>query len=168
MKWARDYLSIARQSAVAVRAINDEMDERRAALTLQAQRYANGVRTGETDPQALIVAYLDAQRDADARLVEHEERLLDAHRLLFGFDGRHGVAGHIGLTCARIVERRWLLLQTWTAIAASFGKSRKWCTNRADDAIGFMDEYGEARLRNEYEIDADFYESLRDDWGDGR
>ena len=162
MRWARDFLAMARHAVLQLRAIDSTVDAMRDALMLQAQRYSDAPHgSADLDPQAAIDAYIDAQAKAEVERVPLQEVVDDALEVLYGPHMRAGVARMLGATYADVLNQRWLQLRTWAAIAADMGVTTRWAQECGRVALEWMDETGESHIRAFNAGEEEFYESMR-------
>lgn len=162
MKWARDYLAMARAAALQLAAIDADLSRKFDALQLSAQKYAES-RSGDVDPQAAIDAYIDAEMAAEAARMPLLCIVDDATELLYGPHARAGVAKLLGAKYADVLCWRWLQLRSWREIARDLRCSVRWAQQLEQDALDWMDKTGESHIRAHNGIESDYYESMR--WG---
>lgn len=160
MKWARDYLAMARHAALELRAIDADLTAKHDALMLQAQRYSES-RSKAVDPQAAIDAYVDAEMAAEAARAPHLAVVDDCTELLYGPHARAGVAKLLGAKYADVLNQRWLQLRTWAAIARDMGVTVRWAQMCGQAAIDWMDETGESQIRAFNAGEEEFIDALR-------
>lgn len=166
MKWARDYLAMARHAALELRAIDADLTAKHDALMLQAQRYSESRRT-DVDPQAAIDAYVDAEMAAEAARAPLLCIVDDATELLYGPHARAGVAKLLGAKYADVLCWRWLQLRSWRDIARDLRCSVRWCQLVQAAAFDWMDDVGEAHIRAYNDGEQEFLDAMRGAGGEG-
>ena len=148
---ARDFFD-----AVAVAA--KERERTRSMLArMEAMEKASGSGLGgrvsgggSSDPMARVDARIDREAVWHRRMTECEAMLNEAEAVIYGADGRAGVALALGSVYADVLWWRYVAAEKWPVVAAMVGKDRKTCTIYRNTALDYVDSVGlEAAARGE-------------------
>jgi len=126
-------------------------------LRLQAegprgQSYGScGHGSGKGDPSAMLLAAMQAEHDLDIREAKHILRIELATWVLYGYDGRGGLAKTRTSADADCICGYYLLGMSWREVADEMVRPEskdgpQWCRRRAYRAFEFIDRYGAGRL----------------------
>lgn len=109
----------------------------------KAQRYdAVGGGSGHSDPMDRVVEVVDFEAVMRQRMEDDRELLSDAARVLYGEDGRAGVAKGMGSAYADAVYHRALDARTWDAVAREMYMAQSTVIRLYDAAMDYIDSAG--------------------------
>lgn len=147
---ARDFFD-----AVAV-AAKDRERTRAMLARMEAMEQASGsglggrVAGGKADPMARTDARIDSEAVWHRRMSECEALMDRAEAVIYGVDGRAGVALALGSVYADVLWWRYVAAEKWPVVAVAVGKDRKTCTIYRNTALDYVDSVGlEAAARGE-------------------
>ena len=140
---AREYFETVRDAAVELDRTSRTLERMRARTMPKAQRYdAVGGGSGHSDPMDRVVEVVDFEAVMRQRMEDDRELLSDAARVLYGEDGREGVAKGMGSAYADAVYHRALDARTWDGVARVMFMSRSKVQQLYDSALDYVDSAG--------------------------
>lgn len=140
---AREYFETVRDAAVELDRTSRTLERMRARTMPKAQRYdAVGGGSGHSDPMDRVVEVVDFEAVMRQRMEDDRELLSDAARVLYGEDGRAGVAKGMGSAYADAVFHRALDARTWNAVAREMYMAQSTVIRLYDAAMDYVDSAG--------------------------
>lgn len=140
---AREYFETVRDAAVELDRTSRTLERMRARTMPKAQRYdAVGGGSGHSDPMDRVVEVVDFEAVMRQRMEDDRELLSDAARVLYGEDGRAGVARGMGSAYADAVYHRALDARTWDAVAREMYMAQSTVIRLYDAAMDYVDSAG--------------------------
>lgn len=140
---AREYFETVRDAAVELDRTSRTLERMRARTMPKAQRYdAVGGGSGHSDPMDRVVEVVDFEAVMRQRMEDDRELLSDAARVLYGEDGRAGVAKGMGSAYADAVYHRALDARTWDAVAREMYMAQSTVIRLYDAAMDYIDSAG--------------------------
>lgn len=140
---AREYFETVRDAAVELDRTRRTLERMRARTLPKAQRYdAVGGGSGHSDPMERVIEVVDFEAVMEARLQSDRDLLSDAARVLYGEDGRSGVAKGMGSAYADAVYHRSIDVLTWDAVARTMFMSRGKVQQLYEAALDYVDTVG--------------------------
>lgn len=140
---AREYFETVRGAAVELDRTSRTLERMRARTMPKAQRYdAVGGGSGHSDPMDRVVEVVDFEAVMRRRMEDDRELLADAARVLYGEDGRGGVAKGMGSAYADAVYHRALDARTWNAVAREMYMAQSTVIRLYDAAMDYVDSAG--------------------------
>lgn len=140
---AREYFVTVRDAAVELDRTSRTLERMRARTQPKAQRYdAVGGGSGHSDPMDRVVEVVDFEAVMRRRMEDDRELLADAARVLYGEDGRAGVAKGMGSAYADAVYHRALDARTWDAVAREMYMAQSTVIRLYDAAMDYVDSAG--------------------------
>lgn len=137
---AKEYFERAQSMAKALDAINQELAEVESGDTLQAVRY--DTQGGcSSDGFGKIAQHLATSSKLEAKAEECKKVLDDALIVLYGSDGRSGIAKAMDSLHADVVCAHYLQLESWRKIAKGLGCSHVWAQMVARETFKYLDEH---------------------------
>ena len=109
--------------------------------------------TGAADGSGPVIRVADAERELDVRQARCNAMVEDAMDVLYGADGRGGLARLKGSATADSICGHYLMGMRWQQVADEIAKpesedARHWCMMRAYRGFEFIDRVGIEALRN--------------------
>lgn len=140
---AREYFETVRDAAVELDRTSRTLERMRARTMPKAQRYdAVSGGSGHSDPMDRVVEVVDFEAVMRQRMEDDRELLSDAARVLYGEDGRAGVAKGMGSAYADAVFHRALDARTWNAVAREMYMAQSTVIRLYDAAMDYVDSAG--------------------------
>lgn len=140
---AREYFETVRDAAVELDRTSRTLERMRARTQPKTQRYgAAGGGSGHSDPMDRVIEVVDFEAVMRQRMEDDRELLSDAARVLYGEDGRSGVAKGMGSAYADAVYHRALDARTWDGVARVMFMSRSKVQQLYDSALDYVDSAG--------------------------
>lgn len=140
---AREYFETVRGAAVELDRTRRTLERMRARTQPKTQRYdAAGGGSGHSDPMDRVVEVVDFEAVMRQRMEDDRELLSDAARVLYGEDGRAGVAKGMGSAYADAVYHRALDARTWDGVARVMFMSRSKVQQLYEAAADYVDAVG--------------------------
>ena len=143
---AKDFFDAVRDAAVERERTASLLSAQRARADLHAQRYDRPMAGGVSDPMAPVDELVEMERLYSERLAADEALLRKAAELLYGVDGRGGVAALLGSETADLMFWRYCDAKKWASVAAAMKRSRAWCASREAMAFDLIDSLGSDRV----------------------
>ena len=136
---SRERFEEIRRQVVEIAKAEAELAALRETLGARTQRYSStGGRSG-SDPTDRIDAIIDRQEVLDVAKSRTNAEIEKALVILYGEDGRGGVAKERGTGYADAVCSVYLMGNTHQQTAKELGCSRAWVTNMCSEAFRWMD-----------------------------
>ena len=140
---AREYFETVRDAAVELDRTSRTLERMRARTMPKAQRYdAVGGGSGHSDPMDRVVEVVDFEAVMRQRMEDDRELLADAASVLYGEDGRAGVAKGMGSAYADAVYHRALDARTWDGVAREMYMAQSTVIRLYDAAMDYVDSAG--------------------------
>lgn len=140
---AREYFDTVRGAAIELDRASRTLERMRARAQPKTQRYDSvGGGSGCSDPMDRVADVIDFEAVMVGRMEADRELLADAARVLYGEDGRAGVAKGIGSAYADAVYHRALDARTWDAASRLMLMSRSKVQQLYDTALDYVDAAG--------------------------
>ena len=136
---AKEYFEGIRAEVVKTDRARDMLERMKAKEGAKAQSYTEGRGGGEVSDGSLSIL----QRINDAQGMIDE-----ACELLYGQDGRGGLAKLKGTRYADAICMGYLQAQEWAEIADIMQCSQQWCRELCKAGFAYIDRVGWAKLKN--------------------
>lgn len=145
---AKDYFEQTHDAAVQMHRLSLEYDYLSSADGLKAIVYDKQPGApNATDGTGQTIAVIVRRARIRKRIRELSRIVDEATDLLYGSDGRGGVAKALGSFAADIICAHYLQLKSWRSIAKELDCSHSWCIMVADETMEKVDEYGLAYFK---------------------
>ena len=107
--------------------------------------------TGATDGSGPVIRVADAERELDVRQARCNAMVEDAMDVLYGVDGRGGLARLKGSATADCICGHYLMGMRWQEVADELARpeskdARQWCKRRAYRGMEYIDRVGASTL----------------------
>lgn len=147
---AREYFEGIRSEVSSVARERSELELMRERTGVRAQGFGPTSRHGGGSPSAMGVvdAAVDRERELAGRERELERSLGRATELLYGADGRGGLAKLRGSRYADAICMGYLQATPWREVAEVMMCSPRWCHELCDSAFRYIDRVGFAFVRD--------------------
>lgn len=146
---ARDYFEQIRSEVIGIERARDmlaRMREREGAQTQRITETHGG--SGDGDPSLAIIQRIDFERRLERRIDSASQSLDDASSVLYGSDGRGGLAKLKGTRYADAICMAYLQAMPWAEIADIMQGSTRWCHTLCDVGFAYIDSAGWAKVKN--------------------
>lgn len=146
---AKEYFEVIRAEVVKTDRAREMLERMRAREGAKAQSYQAGGGSGDAaDPMDSIAKRIDFEGRLEQRIADAEEALDEACEVLYGKDGRGGLAKLKGTRYADAICMGYLQAQPWNEIAEIMQGSVRWCHTLCDVGFAYIDEVGWAHVKN--------------------
>lgn len=145
---ARDWFEYVRSEVVELGKLDAELEARRDAAGAKAQRLDQvGHGSGNDGGSAAMDSVIEFSQSVDAKRAEVEALLEKASAILYGFDGRGGLAIARCYVDADCILGYYCYAYTWRQVADEMVRpdsvdAVQWCARRAYRALAWMDTHG--------------------------
>lgn len=147
---SRDFFDSVREAALDAERTRRQLEAMESREGVKAQRYGSSVQGGSHDVMAATDARIDRERAWAAR-IERDYAIIDeACAIIYGIDGRGGVASLLGNPTADAMFWRYCAAVSWAEVAKAVCYSQAWCFRAVAVAFELIDSAGvEAVTRGE-------------------
>lgn len=146
---AKEYFEGIRDEVVKTDRAREMLERMKAREGAKAQSYQTGGGHGNAcDPMESVSRRIDFEGRLRQRIADAEEAIDEACELLYGKDGRGGLAKLKGARYADAICMGYLQAQTWSEIADIMQSSVRWCHKLCDVGFAYIDKVGWAALKN--------------------
>lgn len=146
---AKEYFEGIRAEVVKTDRARDMLERMKAREGAKAQSYQTGGGGGDvSDPMESISRRIDFEGRLKKRIADAEQAIGEACEVLYGADGRGGLAKLKGTRYADAICMGYLRAQPWNEIAEIMQGSVRWCHTLCDVGFAFIDEVGWAHVKN--------------------
>ena len=147
---SRDFFEQVREAAIDAERTRRTLEAMESREGVKAQRYGQRTQGGTHD----VMAATDARLDRELvwrRRIEEDYALIDrACAIIYGIDGRGGVASLLGNPTADAMFWRYCAAVSWAEVASNVSYSQAWCYRAVAVAFELIDSAGvEAVTRGE-------------------
>lgn len=146
---AKEYFEGIRAEVVKTDKALEMLERMKAREGAKAQSYQTGEAGGYvTDPMESVSQRIDFEGKLRQRIADAEGTLDEACEVLYGADGRGGLAKLKGTRYADAICMGYLQAQPWDEIAEIMQSSQQWCRKLCDVGFAYIDAVGWAKLKN--------------------
>lgn len=146
---AKEYFEGIRAEVVKTDKARDMLERMKAKEGAKAQSYTEGRGGGEVSDGSLsILQRIDFEDRLQRRINDAQGMIEEACELLYGQDGRGGLAKLKGTRYADAICMGYLQAQPWNEIAEIMQGSVRWCHTLCDVGFAYIDEVGWAHVKN--------------------
>lgn len=146
---AREYFESIRAEVVSTDRAREMLERLKAKEGAKAQSYqASGGSGDVADPMDSVAKRIDFEAILQQRIADAEEHIDEACDLLYGTDGRGGLAKLKGTQYADVICMHYCQGEEWAEIADVMQCSPKWCRTLSNAGFMFIDRIGWAHLRS--------------------
>lgn len=146
---AREYFEGIRSEVVKTGRAREMLERMKAREGAKAQSLQAGGGGGNAiDPMESISRRIDFEGRLEKRIADAEEAIDEACEVLYGADGRGGLAKLKGARYADAICMYYCQAETWAEIADTMQSSVRWCHTLCDVGFAYIDEVGWAKLKN--------------------
>lgn len=136
---SRIWFEDIRESVRGIAKAEAEIAAVRETLGAKTQHYSGASGSGRGDPTDAIDALIERQRALDLERAKTNQEIEKALVILYGEDGRGGLAKEKGSSYADAVCSVYLMGNTHDETADELGCTRSWVTNMCTAAFRHMD-----------------------------
>lgn len=146
---AKEYFEGIRAEVVKVEQAREMLEKLKAREGAKAQSYQAGGGSGDaSNPMDAILRRIDFEGRLSERVKESSRSVDDACAILYGPDGKGGLAKLKGTRYADAVCMFYLQAETWADMAEVMCCSPQWCQELCRAAFVYIDRVGWAKVRN--------------------
>jgi hypothetical protein len=146
---AREYFEQASEAAQDMHSASLRLSMMRESETLQAVRYDKETSgNAASDSMAKVDSRIDFEAVFDKRIADDQNVIDDAFLLLYGTDGKGGLAHKLGNRYADVLCAHYLQLETYVDIGYQLGCGDRYLRMLADEALNYIDRVGFAKIRD--------------------
>lgn len=145
---AKEYFEGIRTEVVRIAQSRDMLERLRAREGAKTQNLAGGGGPGLHDPMDAIARRIDFEGRLVTRIKDLQREVDRALTVLYGDDGRGGLAAAKGTRYADALCMYYLQAETWADIADVMSCTPQWCRELCNAAFAYIDKVGFAYLRN--------------------
>lgn len=145
---AQEYFEQVRDAVLEIERSKDVLARLKAVEGAKAQSYAQGFSGGGADAADRVNRRIEFEQRLQRRIDEASNALDETTELLYGKDGRGGVASLKGNRYADVLCMAYLQAMPWKEVADVMRCSVKWCHELSAAAFVFIDEVGFARCKS--------------------
>lgn len=146
---AKDYFEGIRAEVVSTDRAREMLERMKAREGAKAQSYQAGGGAGDAcDPMESISRRIDFEGRLRKRIADAEEMLDEACAVLYGEDGRGGLAKLKGTQYADAICMAYCQAEPWAEIADVMQCSQQWCRKLCDVGFVYIDRVGWAHIKN--------------------
>ena len=146
---AKEYFEGIRAEVVKTERARDMLERMRAKEGAKVQSYQGSGGSGyATDASLAIIQRMDFERRLEQRIADASKEMDEACALLYGPDGRGGLAKLKGTRYADAICMGYLQAQPWSEIAEIMQASQQWCRKLCDVGFAYMDQVGWVAVKN--------------------
>lgn len=145
---SRDFFDSVRDAALDAERTRRQLEAMESREGVKAQRYGASVQGGNHDVMAATDARIDRER-AWANRIERDYAIIDeACAIIYGTDGRGGIASLLGNPTADAMYWRYCAAASWEGVAKAVSYSRSWCYQAVSVALDLVDALGVQRVKD--------------------
>lgn len=146
---AKEYFEGIRAEVVETERAREMLERMRAKESVKAQSYQEVTGNGCASGGSLaILQRIDFEERLEKRISEAHGLIEDACALLYGSDGRGGLAKLKGARYADAICMGYLQAQPWEEVAEIMQSSKQWCRKLCDVGFVYIDTVGWAYVKN--------------------
>lgn len=146
---AKEYFEGIRAEVVKTEKAREMLECMRAKEGAKAQSYQPSGGGGFcTDASLAIINRIDFEKRLERRIADARKQIDEACEVLYGSDGRGGLAMLKGTRYADAICMGYLQAQPWSEIAEIMQGSIRWCHTLCDVGFAYIDEVGWAFVKN--------------------
>ena len=146
---AKEYFEGIRAEVVKTENAREMLERMKAREGAKAQAYQEGGSGGDVcDPMESVSQRIDFEGRLKQRMADAEEAIDEACALLYGSNGRGGLAKLKGTRYADAICMYYCQAETWADIADVMQSSKKWCRKICDVGFAYIDTVGWANVKN--------------------
>ena len=143
---AREYFERIREEAAEISEAVEMLERIKGREGAKAQSYG-AAGGGSADPMAAVDGRIDFEGRLRQRIADSWAEVDEACLVLYGRDGRGGLAKLRGSRYADVLCMAYLQAMTWGEVADVMRCSKQWCRELANAAFKAIDAVGFATLR---------------------
>lgn len=146
---AKEYFEGIRAEVVKTDKAREMLERMKAREGAKAQSYQAGGGSGDvSDPMESVSQRIDFEGKLRQRIADAEEALDEACGILYGANGRGGLAKLKGTHYADAICMYYCQAETWGEIAEIMQCSKKWCRKLCEVGFEFIDRVGWAHIKS--------------------
>ena len=146
---AKEYFEGIRGEVLKVEQAQQMLERLKAREGAKTQSYQGGGAHGDaSNPMDEIGRRIDFEGRLAERIKESSRSVDEACVILYGSDGRGGLAKLKGTRYADAVCMFYLQAETWDSMAEVMCCSPQWCQSLCRAAFVYIDKVGWAKVRN--------------------
>lgn len=146
---AKEYFEGIRAEVVSIERAREMLERMKSREGAKAQSLqARGGADDVCDPMESISRRIDFEGRLRKRIADAEEMLDEACAVLYGEDGRGGLAKLKGTQYADAICMAYCQAEPWAEIADVMQCSVRWCHKLCDVGFAYIDSVGWAHLKN--------------------
>lgn len=148
----RDWFEGIRAKVLALEEMENDVDELRSSVGPSGQKFDAIGRGGAGDSSAHMLRVIEASAELDRERLAVEDAIDHALYVLYGEDGRGGLAAAKGSVNADILCAYYLQGMSWDEVACALSDGerenpKQWCVMRARRSIDYMERTGIENLQ---------------------
>lgn len=144
---AREYFESIRDEVRGINSARETLERLMAREGANAQSYDASSGGGYADPMDAINGRIDFEGRLRARIADCGDLTGEAYAVLYGIDGKGGLAKFKGRRYAEAVDMGYCQAMPWADVADIMRCSRQWCQELCRAAFRCIDAVGFAELK---------------------
>ena len=146
---AKEYFEGIRAEVVETERAREMLERMKAQEGAKAQSYQEGGGShGDSDPMESIVRRIDFEGRLQKRIDDAEEAIDEACEVLYGKDGRGGLAKLKGTRYADAICMAYCQAEPWSEIAEVMQCSQSWAHELCYAGFVYIDRVGWAHVKS--------------------
>lgn len=145
---AKEYFEGVRGQAVALARAQETLERMKAREGARTQSYQAGAGGEGADPMESVQRRIDFEHRLGDRIAAARAAVDEACEVLYGTDGRGGLAKLKGTRYADAICMAYCQAEPWNEIADALGSSPQWCRSLCRAGFVFIDRVGWAKVKN--------------------
>lgn len=146
---AKEYFEGIRAEVVSTDKAREMLERMKAREGAKAQSLQAGGSAGDAiDPMESVSRRIDFEGRLRQRIADAEAMIDEACIVLYGADGRGGLAKLKGAQYADAICMAYLQAEPWDEIADVMHSSVRWCHTLCDVGFAYIDSVGFAKVKN--------------------
>ena len=146
---AKEYFEGIRAEVVKTDKAREMLERMKAREGAKVQSYQAGSSGGGAcDPMDSVSRRIDFEGKLRQRIEDSEQAIDEACEILYGSDGRGGLAKLKGNQYADAICMAYCQAEPWGEIAEIMQSSVRWCHTLCDVGFKYIDSVGWAKLKN--------------------
>lgn len=145
---AKEYFEGIRAEVVKTDTAREMLERMKAREGAKTQSYKTGGGGDMRDPMDSVSDRIDFEGKLRQRIADAERALDEACEVLYGSDGRGGLAKLKGTHYADAICMHYCQAETWGEIADIMQCSQKWCRKLCEVGFDYIDRVGWAHIKN--------------------
>lgn len=144
---AKEYFEQVRDEVAKTEQAREMLERMKARETAKAQQYQASGSGASSDPMDALARRIDFEGRLRQRIEYAEELIDEACGVLYGADGRGGLAKLKGTRYADVICMAYCQAEPWGEIAEIMQCSQQWCHELCNAGFRYIDRVGWATVK---------------------